>query len=82
MPVTGALEDRYSPRGLMELDSGLDSTSGMWLHAIPTASFRPSVDEFREIAAAYFGMPSPIASRFEGQPIYSAKGDQRGTCDK
>ena len=23
MPVTGALEDRYSPRGLMELDSGL-----------------------------------------------------------
>ena len=57
-------------------------TSGMWLHAIPTASFRPSVDEFREIAAAYFGMPSPIASRFEGQPIYSAKGDQRGTCDK
>ena len=29
MPVTGALEDRYSPRGLMELDSGLGPVSGV-----------------------------------------------------
>ena len=38
--------------------------------------------EFREICAAYFGAPSPVATRLENQAIYSGAGWQRAVCDK
>jgi hypothetical protein len=60
----------------------VDSQAGMWCYAIPTASFRPHEGEFREIAATYFGMPSPVASALDGQVIWSKRGTERGVCDK
>ena len=62
--------------------ASIDQRAGMWCYAIPTAALRPNESEFREIAACYFGMPSPIALQHVGQSIWSKRGTVRGVCDK
>ena len=62
--------------------ASVDSTAGMWCYCIPIANFRPTEAETLEIAAAYFGMPSPVAASMEGHTIWSKNGSARGVCGK
>ena len=60
----------------------VDKNSAVWVTSIPTRHLRAGPMEFREICAAYFGAPSPVATRLENQAIYSGAGFQRAVCDK
>ena len=60
----------------------VDKNSGIWVSSVPTRHLRAGPAEFKEIVAAYLGLPSPVASSLEGQGIWSRSGTRRGTCDR
>ena len=60
----------------------VDKASAVWVSAIPTRHLRAGPAEFREICAAYFGAPSPVASSLAGRGIFGNSGARRGTCDR
>ena len=60
----------------------VDKNAAVWVSSIPTRHLRAGPAEFREICAAYFGAPSPVASALAGQTIFGKDGTARGVCDE
>ena len=47
----------------------VDKTSAVWLNALPNSTDRLNNNEFAEVSARYYGMPSPACAPFVGQKI-------------
>ncbi|MEC8422754.1 MAG: hypothetical protein VX000_03190, partial [Myxococcota bacterium] len=71
---------RRLPADDMRLVAWLNTnkTSTVWLNALPTEDDRLTCNEFAEVAARYYGMPSPACAQFVGMPLRGRTVDAYG----